>query len=201
MSTVPERNIAAFGRIDGLVNNAGIIQNFIPVENLMIEQIERIMNVNFYGSIHMIQTFIPYLKSRPNSILVNVSSMGGFLPVPQQTIYGASKAAVKILTEGIAAELNRTSIHVMLVMPGGVSTGIMTSAGIDTKKLMSSKIAKTYRMLTPQKVARSITIAIVRNRICVILGFDAKLMDILYRISPRLATWMMSKMLGVDRYL
>jgi len=198
---LPEKILAVFGQIDGIINNAGIIQTFMPVEKFTIEQVHRIIDVNFYGTVHMIQAFLPYLKKQSKSIIVNVSSMGGFLPVKFQTIYGASKAAVKLLTEGIKEELRNTSVHVMLVIPGGVSTEIMSTAGIDTKKLMSSKLAKTYRMLTPQKVSKSIIRAIKRSRNRIILGIDAKIMDFLYRISPRLATRIISKMLDVDRYL
>lgn len=159
------------------------------------------MDVNFYGTLLMVKAFLPYLKKRPESVLVNISSMGGFLPVPQQTIYRASKAAVKMLTEGLQSELRKTSVHVMVVMPGGVSTRIMETAGIDTEKLMSSKIAKTYRMLSPKTAAQRIIRAIEHNRRRVLLGVDAKAMDFLYRISPRLASAIMMKMLDVERYL
>lgn len=63
--------------------------------------IERVMNVNFWGLLNMTKTFLPHLLERPEAHIVNISSMGGFLPVPGQTAYGASKAAVKLLTEGL----------------------------------------------------------------------------------------------------
>jgi short-subunit dehydrogenase len=75
------------------------------VNELGYEAIERVMNVNFYGTLYMTKTFLPHLLTRPEAHVVNVSSMGGFLPVPGQVIYGASKAAVKLLTEGLHSEL------------------------------------------------------------------------------------------------
>jgi NAD(P)-dependent dehydrogenase (short-subunit alcohol dehydrogenase family) len=80
------------GAVDGLINNAGIIQPFVKIVDLEFDAIEKVMNVNFYGSLYMIKAFLPHLLKRPEAHLVNVSSMGGFLPVPGQSVYGASKA-------------------------------------------------------------------------------------------------------------
>jgi short-subunit dehydrogenase len=201
VKVLPDEIADLHGHIDGLINNAGIIQKFVSVDEIAIEQMKRIMDVNFYGALFMIKAFLPYLEKNTESQIVNVSSMGGFLPVPQQTIYGASKAAVKMLTEGLQSELKGTNIHVSLVMPGGVSTGIMETAGIDTKKLMSSKIARSYRMMTPSSAARRIVRGVERNKKRLILGTDAKAMDILYRINPNLASFIMERMLNVKRYL
>ena len=99
--TLPERVIAAHGAVDGLINVAGIIQPFVPFNDLDYQVIERVINVNLYGTIHMVKAFLPHLLQRPVAHVANVSSMGGFLPVPGQTIYGASKAAVKLMTEGL----------------------------------------------------------------------------------------------------
>ena len=101
--------------IDGIINNAGIIHPFINVEDLTHDQIKRIFDVNVFGTLNLVKSFIPILKSNKESIIVNVSSMGAFVPVSGQTIYGASKAAVKLLTEGLMAELSKTSIRVMVV--------------------------------------------------------------------------------------
>ncbi|WP_252629481.1 SDR family oxidoreductase, partial [Enterobacter sp. JH539] len=90
------------------INNAGIIQPFVKIDQLGYEVVERVFNVNFYGTLYMTKTFLPHLLTRPEAHIVNVSSMGGFLPVPGQTIYGASKAAVKLFTEGLHSELADT---------------------------------------------------------------------------------------------
>ena len=84
---------------------------------------------------NMIKTFIPYLSDRPEAHIANVSSMGGFLPVPGQSVYGASKAAVKIATEGLRMELIRTKIGVSLIIPGGIETDIKKNSGLENAEI------------------------------------------------------------------
>src|SRR5512133_1186918 len=121
---LPEQIIALHGSVDGLINNAGIIQPFVKVVDLTFTQINRVFHVNFTGLVVMTKAFLPYLLKRPEAHLVNLSSMGGFLPVPGQTIYGASKAAVKLFTEGLHSELLDTNVHVSVVFPGATATNI-----------------------------------------------------------------------------
>ncbi len=92
---------AAHGMVDGIINVAGIIQPFVRVNDLTFDQVKKVMDVNFYGLLHVTKTYLPELISRPEAHIANVCSMGGFVPVPGQSIYGASKAAVKLLTEGL----------------------------------------------------------------------------------------------------
>ncbi|MEK3683510.1 SDR family NAD(P)-dependent oxidoreductase [Paenibacillus sp. FSL R10-2736] len=122
MGALPEQVIDQHGKVDGIINNAGIIHPFLKVNELEYDKIKLVMDINFYGTLYMVKSFLPYLLKRPVAHIANVSSMGGFLPVPGQTIYGASKAAVKLLTEGLRAELKDTNVKVTLVFPGGVST-------------------------------------------------------------------------------
>ena len=98
------------GTVDGIINNAGIIQPFIDVNDLGYDKIEQVMNVNFYGTLYMVKSFLPELLKRPEAHILNVASMGGFLPVPGQSIYGASKAAVKLMTEGLHSELTDANV-------------------------------------------------------------------------------------------
>ena len=121
VAALPQKVIATHGVIDGLINCAGIIQKFVRVKDLTLADIDRVMNVNFYGTVNMTIAFLTHLLSRPEAHLVNVSSMGGFLPVPGQTIYGASKAAVKLFTEGLYSELLDTPVQVTVVFPGAMA--------------------------------------------------------------------------------
>lgn len=91
---LPEKVAAAHGPTDGLINIAGIIQPFVHIKDLEFEQIERVMDVNFWGTLNTVKAFLPGLLKRPISSQVNVSSMGAILPVPGQSAYGTSKAAV-----------------------------------------------------------------------------------------------------------
>ena len=81
-------------------------------------RLAKVMAVNFWGVVHTTKAFLPTLTARPEACLVNVSSMGAFAPVPGQTIYGASKAAVTLLTEGLYAELRESGVAVTVVFPG-----------------------------------------------------------------------------------
>jgi short-subunit dehydrogenase len=133
----------------------------------------------------MVKTFLPHLLKRPAAHIVNVSSMGGFLPVPGQTIYGASKAAVKLLTEGLYAELLDTNVRVTLAYPGAVGTNIAGNSGIGVPAGAEGK--SSMPVLAPARAARIILEAMEKDRYSVLVGPDARLMDLLYRLNPRKA--------------
>ena len=185
-----------FGQIDGLINNAGIIQPFIKVMDLKQVDIERVMNVNFYGTLHMCRAFLPTLVKRPMASLVNVSSMGGFTPVPGQAIYGASKAAVKLLTEALYAELKGTPVQVTIVFPGAIGTNITKNSGVDMKlsKEDAEKMASSQKTLAPDVAADFIiTKAVQQGRYRLVVGKDASVLDKLSRLNPKFATNMIAK--------
>ncbi len=173
------------GQVDGLVNNAGIIQPFKRLQDLDYAAIDRVMRVNFYGTLYMTKAFLPRLLGRPEAHLVNVSSMGGFLPVPGQTVYGASKAAVKLLTEGLWAELQGTSVRVTLALPGAMRTGIAQHSGVEAPGAQGEV---KVPILEPEQAAKILLDAVERDAFRVLLGQDARTMDLLYRLSPLYAT-------------
>jgi short-subunit dehydrogenase len=180
--------VAAFGCVDGIINNAGIIQPFIKVNELKYETVERVMNINFYGTLYMVKTFLPHLLTRPEAHIVNVSSMGGFLPVPGQTIYGASKAAVKLLTEGLHSELSNTNVKVTVVFPGAVNTNITKNSGLSVPaQSQSNAEQKSMKILSPAKAAQIIVDGMENNRYRVLVGKDASFMDLIYRLNPKRA--------------
>ena len=180
--------VTAFhGSVDGLINNAGIIQPFVLLNDLTYPQIERIMNVNFYGMLYMTKTFLPVLLKRQEAHIVNLSSMGGFLPVPGQTLYGASKAAVKLLSEGLRSELLSTKIHVTVVFPGAIGTNIAVNSGVVTKEEAASRDSGKIKFSTPEFAAQVIVDGIEKNKYHVLVGNDAKLMDFLSRLAPERA--------------
>ena len=182
----PAKVIARFGAVDGLINNAGIIQPFVRLNDLEYDAIERVLDVNLYGTLYMVKAFLPHLLKRPVAHVANVSSMGGFLPVPGQTVYGASKAAVKLLTEGLYSELLNTDVKVTLVYPGAIGTniaansGVAVSGGADDEK-------SSVKMLAPDKAAEIIVDAIEQDRYSVLVGSDAKFMDFISRLNPKAA--------------
>lgn len=184
--------IAAFGFVDGIINNAGIIQPFVKVNDLGYEAIERVMNINFYGTLYLIKTFLPHLLTRSEAHIMNISSMGGFLPVPGQSIYGASKAAVKLLTEGLHSELAETNVHVTVVFPGAVDTNITKNSGLNVPAQTGSE-NKSMKALSAAKAAQIIIEGMENNRYRVLVGKDAAFMDLIYRLNPKRAAGFISK--------
>ena len=194
VEALPDQVVQHFGAVDGIINNAGIIQKFIHVNDLDYAQIHRVMNVNFFGTLYLTKAFLPYFLQRPEAHIVNISSMGGFIPFPGQTIYGAAKAAVKILTEGLYAELKDTNVHVTVVHPGAIATNITENSGLGKPKIDPDK-PKAQMAMPASKAAEIIIRAMENNKYRVTVGKDAMLLDILYRISPRFATNFIGKMM------
>lgn len=196
----PEAVIKYHGCIDGIINNAGIIQPFEDVKDLDYEKIERIMNINFYGTLYMTKSFLPYLLKRPEAHIANVSSMGGFIPFPGQTLYGASKAAIKLLTEGLYAELRGTQVGVTVIYPGAVNTNIMSNSGVKSAtEEAESKKSQGNMALSAEKAAAIMINAIEKNKFRVMVGKDARMLDILYRINPRMAIKIIVKLMSKMR--
>lgn len=194
VDALPAAVIEKHGSVDGIINNAGIIQPFIKIQALDMATIEKVMQVNFYGTLYMIKAFLPYLLQRPDAHIVNISSMGGFLPVPGQSIYGASKAAVKLMSEGLQAELADTAIKVTVVFPGAIDTNIMANSGIDTSKIENSntKNREKLKPLAADKAAAIIIEGMEKNKIRLFVGKDSRFLDKLYRLSPGYATRMVA---------
>jgi short-subunit dehydrogenase len=180
--------------IDGIINNAGVIQPFVKINQLDFNSIERVMNVNFYGTINMIKAFLPALLKREQAHITNISSMGGFLPVPGQSVYGASKAAVKLLTEALYAELMETNVRVTLVFPGAIGTNITANSGVKAPNMGNNEKEKQkFNPLPAKTAAQQILGAIEQDKVRVYVGKDASMMNFLYRLSPGFATKFISK--------
>jgi short-subunit dehydrogenase len=186
VEALPNQIISRYGAIDGIINNAGIIQPFVRLNNLDYDAIERVMKVNFYGTLYVTKAFLPHLLTRPEAHITNISSMGGFLPVPGQTIYGASKAAVKLLTEGLHSELLNTNVRVTVVFPGAMETNIANNSGVGNT-LQMEKGQGSIKMLAPNKAAQIIIDGIEKNRYRILVGSDSAFMDFLCRLSPQYA--------------
>ncbi len=195
VEALPDQAIKQLGQIDGIINCAGVIQPFVKINDLDYDAIERVMNINFYGTLYMVKAFLPHLLDRPEACVVNVSSMGGFLPVPGQGVYGASKAAVKLLTEALYAELMGTNVHVSVVFPGGTQTDITKNSGV-TMKSLSPEDAKKVPMLSPAAVADLIVRGIQKNQPQIYTGKDSRSMNLLYRLAPVFATKFIAKKMG-----
>jgi NADP-dependent 3-hydroxy acid dehydrogenase YdfG len=185
VEALPAQVVSGFGEVDGVINNAGIIQPFSRLNDLDYATIERVLNVNLYGTLSVTKAFLPHLLDRPEAHIVNLSSMGGFVPVPGQTIYCAAKAAVKLLSEGLASELSHTKVRVTVVCPGAVATNIRSNSGVNSPTTPGS--SRAMKALPASKAAEIIVRGIERDAYHVFVGKDAMLMDKFYRLSPATA--------------
>jgi short-subunit dehydrogenase len=192
VEALPDAILAAHGQVDGLLNIAGIIQKFVPIKDLTFDQIERVIDVNLYGTLNTVKAFLPPLLARPEAVILNVSSMGAYAPVPGQSLYGATKAAVAQLTRGLHSELMESNVQVIGVFPGAIGTNIAMNSGIATEAEMAAMAAKAGegkpRKTTPApEAARQIVEAIEKGSYEIFIGQDARIMSRLSRMSPKRA--------------
>ena len=185
IATVPKKVRATFGPPDGIVNVAGIIQPFVRVKDLADADIDRVMAVNFSGPLTLIRAFLPDLLARPEASITNVSSMGSYAPVPGQTVYGASKAALNLLSEGLRSELRETNVTVTVAYPGAIGTNIAKNSGLDMPTGESDAPERT--VVPADEAGRQIVDAIAQGRRRILIGSDATTMWWANRVSPDLA--------------
>ena len=186
VAALPDAIVAEHGSVDGLINVAGIIQPFVRINDLEFDAIERVINVNLYGTINTVKIFLPYLLKRPEAFIANVSSMGGYAAVPGQTMYGATKAAVKLFTEGLHSELMGSNVHVTAIYPGAIATNIAGNSGLTMPEGASAETSN-IKMTSVTDAAETIIKAIDRNAYKAFIGSDAKMMDKLTRLMPERA--------------
>jgi NADP-dependent 3-hydroxy acid dehydrogenase YdfG len=194
---------AHFGKVNQIYNNAGIAFAG-DVEVSSYKDIERVMDVDFWGVVNGTKSFLPHLIESGDGHIVNVSSIFGIFSVPGQAAYNAAKFAVRGFTEALRQEmaLAKHPVKVTTIHPGGIKTGIarnMTAAeGIDTKELAQTfdkKLAST----TPEKAAQVILDGVRRNKARVLIGNDAIALDLIVRITgsryQKLFSGVMSKLM------
>ncbi|WP_102143745.1 SDR family NAD(P)-dependent oxidoreductase [Mycobacterium hubeiense] len=174
-----------FGKVNQIYNNAGIAFAG-DVEVSQFKDIERVMDVDFWGVVNGTKVFLPYLIESGDGHVINISSVFGLFSVPGQAAYNAAKFAVRGFTEALRQEMVLAGhpVKVTTVHPGGIKTGIarnMTAAeGLDTTELAQTfdkKLAST----SPQKAARVILDGVHKNKARVLIGTDAKVLDLIVR--------------------
>ena len=122
-----QRVVDQFGRLDVVINNAGIIQ-VGPLEHMQREDFQRSMNLHFWAPYHLIMKAIPHLRRVGEGRIVNIASIGGKVAVPHLAPYCASKFALVGLSDALRTELARDNIHVTTVTPGMMRTGSHVNA-------------------------------------------------------------------------
>jgi short-subunit dehydrogenase len=154
------------------------------------------MNINFWGVVHGTMAFLPYLRKRPEGHVVNISSINGIIPNPNNGPYCAAKYAVKGYTETLYQELKDTSIGVSCVHPGGIKTNIAKNARVNKtlNGLTAEKAAEIYDkelfITTADEAARIIIAGVLKNNRRILVGRDAKILDLLTRLFPKSMVWL-----------
>lgn len=176
-----------FGKVNQIYNNAGIAFTG-DVEVSQFKDIERVMDVDFWGVVNGTKAFLPHLIASGDGHVVNVSSVFGIFAVPGQAAYNAAKFAVRGFTEALRQEMvaARHPVAVTTVHPGGIKTAIARNAtaaeGLDRDdlaKLFDKRLART----SPQRAAQVILEAVRKKRARVLVGPDAKVLDALVRLT------------------
>ena len=166
-----------FGRVNVVVNNAGVALAG-NLEDLEYADMDWIIGVNFWGVVHGTKEFLPHLIASGDGHLVNISSLFGLVSMPGQSMYNASKYAVRGMSEAVREEMLIAGhpVGVTVVHPGGIKTAIARNARVSsredkerTAKLFDEKLAK----MTPERAAEIIVRGILHNRARVLVGLDA----------------------------
>jgi NAD(P)-dependent dehydrogenase (short-subunit alcohol dehydrogenase family) len=176
-----------------VINNAGValLGHFHEIDQA---QFDWLMNINFWGVVHGTRAFLPHLASRPAAHIVNISSIFGIIAPAGQTAYCASKFAVRGFSEALRHEfwLNKSPINLTVVHPGGIKTNIVrnsrmgvTIATDNARRVESIERFDTdFAKTTAQVAAQTIIKGIEKNAPRVLIGGDAKFMDLLQRFRP-----------------
>ncbi|BBY18265.1 SDR family NAD(P)-dependent oxidoreductase [Mycolicibacterium litorale] len=189
VAVLHDQVISVHGQVDGVVNIAGIIHRFAPFTDLAGDELDRIIDVNFWGTVNMCRAFLPSLLQRPEANLTNMSSLSALIPFAGQTFYGASKGAVKQFSEGLYAELCDTNVRVVTVFPGNISTNLTGNSGVEMLDAGGRKVRST----TPEVAGEKIVNGIARDSFRVVVGTDARLLDTLTRFSAKRTTRLVAK--------
>ena len=175
-----------FGQVNMIFNNAGIAHTG-NIEGSDYKDIERIMDVDFWGVVHGTKEFLPHLIASGDGHVINISSLFGIMAMPSQSAYNAAKFGVRGFTESLRQEMyvNKRPVKVTCVHPGGIKTNIARNGsyaeGLEPRDLAASfdKVAHT----SPEKAADVILDGVEKNRARVLIGMDAMVLDAIVRLT------------------
>lgn len=183
------QTIQYFGKIDVVINNAGIIM-VAPMEAFPLEDYQKAMDVMFWGIFHTTFAVLPYMKKQGSGQIINITSIGGKVSVPHLLPYSAAKFAAVGFSEGIAIELRKHNIYVTTVIPGLMRTGSYVNALFQKNdrlmfKIFSALSSTPVLTMTAKKAARLTIRAIKGKKLIKVLGFPAKLLIQIHHFFPR----------------
>ncbi|MGO3326657.1 SDR family NAD(P)-dependent oxidoreductase [Gordonia sp. (in: high G+C Gram-positive bacteria)] len=197
---------AHYGTVNAVFNNAGIAHHG-EVEHTEFKDIERVMDVDYWGVVNGTKAFLPYIIASGDGHIVNTSSLFGILAEPGQAAYNSAKFAVRGFTEALNQEMIIAGhpVKVTCVHPGGIKTAIArnaTTSGDHDAKATAALFDKYLANTTSEKAAEIIIKAVEREHARVLVGADAKILDLSVRlvaskyqgISAHVTGWAMKKL-------
>jgi NADP-dependent 3-hydroxy acid dehydrogenase YdfG len=196
-----------FGKVNQIYNNAGIAFAG-DIEVSAFKDIEKVMDVDFWGVVNGTKVFLPHLIESGDGHVINVSSVFGLFSVPGQAAYNAAKFAVRGFTEALRQEMElaKHPVKVTTVHPGGIKTNIvrnMTAVESVDKERLTQTFDKKLANTSPEKAAQIILDGVRKNKARVLVGPDAKVLDIIVRITgsgyQRLFSTVMARMVPEAR--
>ena len=185
-----ERTLAEHGKVDAIINNAGVSVTDSVVE-MSYEDLEWIVGINFWGVVYGTKAFLPHLLERRTGWVVNLSSVFGLLAFPSQSAYNATKFAVRGFTESLRQELDGTGVTACCVHPGGIKTPIARSSrfrraadGSTDKDRAVREFEGGMTPTSPEEAARVIADGMEKKSPRILIGNDARMIEALSRVAP-----------------
>ncbi|MGL5827318.1 MAG: SDR family NAD(P)-dependent oxidoreductase [Nocardioides sp.] len=179
--------VAHFGRLNVMINNAGVSLTG-TIGELSHRDMQWLVDVNLWGVIHGTQAFLPHLIASGDGHLVNISSLFGMIAMPGQSVYNATKYAVRGFTESVRQEMlvSGHPVRVSCVHPGGVKTSIARSGRVGAKTAKPDVVEffdRTLARLEPAHAARIIVKGMVAGKPRILVGGDARVLYQLARLT------------------
>jgi NADP-dependent 3-hydroxy acid dehydrogenase YdfG len=206
IEALPGKVIDQHGKVDMVFNNAGVTTG-THFKDMDENNWDWVMGINFDGVINSTRAFIPHMVDSPEAAIVNTSSIFGMVAVPGQTVYHATKFAVRGFTESLAMEMKETNpnLQIHCVHPGHIGTNIAADARFDEQNFNQEETQASNSIFTrnapksqkemgdmfreggmhPSKAAEIILNGVKKNKTRIFIGLDAKLLDLSQRIFPK----------------
>jgi short-subunit dehydrogenase len=178
-----------FGRVDGLINNAGI-GLYAPPTKAPLDQVRRLFDVNVFAALAMAQIVAPVLRSNRAGFIVNIGSVGGKVSLPWAALYCASKFALHAISDSLRRELSPDGIHVMKVCPGIVDTRFRDHV---LSGIAPDGVSDIRRTVSPEHVADAVVRGIQRDARTVYVPQIGKLFTSLDEVSSRMMDWYIAR--------
>lgn len=180
-AAIIERTLAHYGRIDILINNAGI-GLYQPAHRADPASVRAMFELNVFAPLDLIQRAVPHMKLSGGGAIVNIGSIGGKITLPWFTLYSATKYALGAMTDGLRMELRRDGIHAMTVCPGYVKTGFQRNVLAGRPPDLAGWNQKWA--ITPEKCAEDIARGLERNARTVVTPKSGWILIALQRLFP-----------------